>query len=935
MKPLSVDTFLARLLRRLAVAVIRHPKWFFWPQIALAFASIIITIGFLKFDPNQSNLVGPELKYQQNFLKLVKEFPSQNNDLSVVVQSSDPEKNRQFIERLAAKMIPETNLFSDVFYQHALAALGTKALFFVPNKALGSIEGRLSDETPFITRFTQTTNLSSFFEVINTMFRTSPHGTNAQTSSLVQSLPLLAGILNQATASMETGGKPPSPGVASLFGANDLSQVYITFNHNTIFVLTTHAPMNESDNTLPSMWLGIKNVIKQKIFHEKVPTGDVTQDAIDRLRQLILETQAEVPGVNVGLTGSPVLDYDQMMQSQKDTTIASIVSLVLCALIFIYGYNETGRPIKAAVCLVVGLTYTLAFAALVVGHLNVLTITFVPMLIGLAIDFGVHLITRYEEELRHGKFKKTALRKAMVYTGQGIFTGALTTAGAFLAMVLTDFRGIREMGIICGGGLLLCFIPMMTLLPVLLLRGRQNAIDHHQHIKEDLARARIENVWLQRPVWVICITLALCGLAVTQVGADRIKFNYNLMEMQSPTLSSVVTANILINSADKSLLFGAIVATNLEEAIALERRIEKLPTVAEVDPPAEMLQNFIVSNQVTKLPLIRGIKDEVAPLTFEPPDSQPVDLNDLSATLYSLYGYCGAALEAIGTNDPALSEQLNLLRQAIENSRKTMLSGDAATLAMHSQKLAEFQQAFFTDVRDSFNSLKNQNISAPLTVDDLPPGLRDQFIGKTGKFLLQTYPKSDVWQRMNQERFVADLRKIDPDATGEPVQLYEYESLLKNSYTTAAWYSLIAIAIMVFIHFRSLIAVILALLPVAIGTTWLIAWMGMFGIEFNLANIMILPLVIGIGVTNGIQILNRFVEEGTPGILSRSTGKAVLVSGLTAIAGFGSLLLAKHRGIHSLGQVMAMGIALCMIAALTFLPALLNLIGRRWSLIKK
>jgi predicted RND superfamily exporter protein len=217
----------------------------------------------------------------------------------------------------------------------------------------------------------------------------------------------------------------------------------------------------------------------------------------------------------------------------------------------------------------------------------------------------------------------------------------------------------------------------------------------------------------------------------------------------------------------------------------------------------------------------------------------------------------------------------------------------------------------------------------------LPPGLRDQFIGHTGKFLLQVYPKSDVWQRYNQERFVNDLRKIDPNATGEPVQLYEYESLLKNSYTTAAWYSLIAIALLVFIHFRSFIAVILALLPVAIGTTWLIAWMGMFGIEFNLANIMILPLVIGIGVTNGIQILNRYVEERTPGILSRSTGKAVLVSGLTAIAGFGSLLLAKHRGIHSLGQVMAMGIALCMIAALTFLPALLNLLGRRWSLIKK
>src|SRR3984957_16622562 len=132
-----------------------------------------------------------------------------------------------------------------------------------------------------------------------------------------------------------------------------------------------------------------------------------------------------------------------MPQSQKDATLASVVSLFLCALIFIYGYNETGRPIKAAICLIIGLAYTLAFATLTVGHLNVLTITFVPMLIGLAIDFGVHLITRYEEELRHGKFKKMALMKAMAYTGLGIFTGAFTTAGAFIAMIFTDFRGIR------------------------------------------------------------------------------------------------------------------------------------------------------------------------------------------------------------------------------------------------------------------------------------------------------------------------------------------------------------------------------------------------------------------------------------------------------------------------------------------------------------
>jgi hypothetical protein len=141
---------------------------------------------------------------------------------------------------------------------------------------------------------------------------------------------------------------------------------------------------------------------------------------------------------------------------------------------------------------------------------------------------------------------------------------------------------------------------------------------------------------------------------------------------------------------------------------------------------------------------------------------------------------------------------------------------------------------------------------------------------------------------------------------------------------------------MVLLHFRSVTCLILSLLPVAIGSTWTAGLMGSFGIQFNPANIMTLPLVIGIGVTNGIHILNRVAEECNPGILAKSTGKAVLVSGLTALTGFGSLMLAKHQGIQSLGFVMAIGIAACMIAALTFLPATLNILARfGWQVTKK
>ncbi|NDB75899.1 MAG: RND transporter, partial [Verrucomicrobia bacterium] len=183
-----------------------------------------------------------------------------------------------------------------------------------------------------------------------------------------------------------------------------------------------------------------------------------------------------------------------------------------------------------------------------------------------------------------------------------------------------------------------------------------------------------------------------------------------------------------------------------------------------------------------------------------------------------------------------------------------------------------------------------------------------------------------VWQRETQEAFVKELRTVDPNVTGTPVQLLEYTTLLKDSYVEAAWYATAAIALMVLLHFRSLLCVLLALLPVVIGTVWMVGLMGWAGIPFNPANIMTLPLVVGIGVTNGIHILNRFAEEKNPSILGRSTGLAVLVSGLNTMAGFGSLMLGKHQGIQSLGYVMSVGTATCMIASLTFLPAVLALL---------
>ena len=497
-------SLMVRVLMGLAGALFRHRGWFVWPQFVLAALSIWFTIAKLEFRTNRSDLVGGDKQYHRLYLEFRKEFQVED-DIVVVAESEQLEKNRQFVERLGAKLEAETNLFAHVFYKGDLKLMGPKALLFVPEDKLGEMAKTMRDFKPFLKQFTRATNLVTLVDSVNTQIRTAREETNAQNTALVQALPALERIFKQARDALSRSGSPPSPGLNALFDAGQQAEqsMYITFGNGRIYLVSVQAAAENKRG-----------------------------EAVARLRVLTRETEAEVPGLNVGVTGEPVLEFDEMQQSQKDTTLATIVSLVLVALIFIYGYQETGRPLKATLCLLVGMAYTMGFTTLAVGHLNILTITFVPILIGLAIDFGVHLITRYEEELRHGRSEREALEKAIVYTGMGIFTGALTTAGAFFAMAGTDFLGIKEMGIICGGGLLVSLIPMMTLLPALLLRGRQNVLDHEQgpvlEIKTAIAvdrRARIENFWLRRPYLVSGVVVALSALCWWP--ARKVKFDYN------------------------------------------------------------------------------------------------------------------------------------------------------------------------------------------------------------------------------------------------------------------------------------------------------------------------------------------------------------------------------------------------------------------------
>jgi predicted RND superfamily exporter protein len=440
-------------------------------------------------------------------------------------------------------------------------------------------------------------------------------------------------------------------------------------------------------------------------------------------------------------------------------------------------------------------------------------------------------------------------------------------------------------------------------------------------------RARLENVWLRRP-WITM----LVGLALTLfllMPARNVRFDYNLLHMQSRGLASVIFQDKLIDYSNRSVLFGVVVADSLDHATNLIAALTNLPTVGSVESMAPLL----AVNQSAKLNLVREIKTMMADLQFAPVDMEPVEVKNLYRALWSLHGYCGLAVNATRKDEPEIAAQLQSIRNAVKGLLDQLRMSDPE---FASRQLAIFQQALFNDVHETFGAIRNQDASGPLTVNDLPEQLRARFVGVSGKHLIQVYPKKNIWNRAEQEEFIRGVRQVYPTVTGTPVQLYHYTELLKTSFQEAGMYSIAAIAFMVFIHFRKISCVVLALIPVALGFLWLLGYMGLANVPFNPANIMTLPLIVGIGVTNGIHILNRFAEELHPSILAKSTGKAVLVSGLTTIAGFGSLIIAEHRGIRSLGIIMSVGVLTCMIVGLTFLPALLNVLSARgWSIKKK
>ncbi|MCO6457595.1 MAG: MMPL family transporter, partial [Pirellulaceae bacterium] len=305
------------------------------------------------------------------------------------------------------------------------------------------------------------------------------------------------------------------------------------------------------------------------------------------LRRVVRELARHEPDVRLGVTGLPVLEHDEMQASQDDMLRTGLVSLVGVAVLFITGFGGVRLPLMTVLALLLAMAWSFGFVTLAVGHLNILSISFGVILIGLGIDFGIHFVTRYQQVRLEAEDVAGALRETASSVGPGIVTGGLTTALAFCSAWLTDFTGVAELGVIAGGGILLCIAAALLVLPALILTVDGNDIDGAAERSSALPVGRMCWPLVGRPKWALGVAvLVTLGLAA---GLPRLRYDHNLLNLQPRNLESVELERRLLERSDRSVWFALSVCDSPAELLARKARFERLPSVQRTEQIADLL----------------------------------------------------------------------------------------------------------------------------------------------------------------------------------------------------------------------------------------------------------------------------------------------------------------------------------------------------------
>ena len=942
-----------RLLGRVTSQVAAHP----WKSLLLAAFScalcLVVTLIGLEFKSDRSDLISPRESFHRRWLEYCERF-RETNELLILLESDDRSELAQSRQWIVRELKARPELFEEVLSQSAVMA---------------------RTEQELTGRSIRPEQLQADLQIAMTVQATSEQLSPLQT---------LLGVARQELQQPETEASSDLPVTNQIVHRLEKSLRAIDTSYEEYFPESPPVPTR-----LWNQYLLSKKTEKQAkrelisvVPLAKEESGSAKyRKPLQEINRLLQAARQRFPGLYCGLTGIPELEYEEMSRSQHDMGIASAVSFGGVVILLLYGFHGLRLPVACCITLGISMLWTLGLTTVLIGHLNILSMAFAAILVGLGIDFGIHLLSSYLEyrEKNEGVIRAVALASDTV--GKGIITAAVTTSIAFLCAGVTDFPGVAELGIIAGCGVLLAALATFLVFPALIALAERK--DHRPPI-EPLPVGQRESIFscnrlceaISRqslPTVILFLTpvllLSLQGWEVKDTALHcRVVYDANLLNMQPDNLPAVETQQKLISESGGDILYAVAWYPTRAEAIEMAQRFRGLPTVSDV---LELASHDLTGQSEASLEQLSALMEQARKISSPPTHLLPNNPAQMGQFLEKM-------LDELENRTSVVATQIRLqLDHFLDFYSRQPFEVQIQILDSVERELI---RSLWSEIRMQTAELSNQIDQQ----QEIYQTLQSRFMNKQGDWLLQIYPKGEIWSEQPLEKFVQELRSVDDRVTGTPLQNYEASRQLKQSYTDAAIYAALAIILVLLldvtrlktsllawsipvpvlgmiillgdwqgvvqweslsplqllgafvasvvlisllIEKRECLIGLLAIVPPSLGACMLLGTMATFEIPFTPANLIALPLVMGIGIDDGVHVVHDFRRSTGRYLMSANTWRALLLTSLTSMIGFGSLSLASHKGLAGLGLVVMIGIASCLLVSVILLPAILALIS--------
>ena len=859
---MSAAATVGRLLARWTAFLCRSPRTVALVALALTLAVVPYVAATLHMHTDTTDIISDRLPSRQDYIDFRNAFPQLVGSLIVVIDGATPEQADEARARLASRLAEDTYRFPWVYAPGGDEFFTRNGLLYLDVPTLESLSDRLARVQPVLGPLARDTSLRGLAGALDLVAKAPPDADLAEATAVLDGL--------NAAFVAAAGHRFHRVAWSSLLGAP-----------------------------------GGADAQRLLLVQPRLDAGSLApaRRAIGGVRDAAHELGIDAEhGLRVRLTGPVALEHEELVSVARGAALASGLALVLVAVVLGYGLGSVRLVLASLATLLVGLVATAAFAAVAVGDLNLISIAFVVLYIGLGIDYAVHWTLRYRELREHGTAQAGAIETTARDVGSALLLAAFTSSVGFFAFYPTTFKGVSELGLISGTGMWIALVLSLSLLPVLLTLRPFTPSPRDRRWKAMPIAPKLPT----RTVAVVAFLLAL-GAALL---LPRARFDSNPLNLRASGSESVTTYRELLERPDRSPLTLAWVAPDLDAARAAAAEVRAQPSVAR----ALTIENLVPQDQEDKLAVIDDLRVLMGP-TFAAAHARDDAGDDHGAGLDAL----DESLRTLATSGFAGAREASAALTALRAQLDTLSVDERA------RRLAELDETLLSGLRYQLTRLRASLQARPVTAHDLPPALASLWRSADGRYRVEIAPAEDLGSADASARFVAQVRSVLPHATGLPIIQQDAGRSVVHAFQQAFITALVAISLLTWILMRDLRDTLLVLTPVLLGTLLTVGATVLLDMPFNFANVIALPLLLGICVDNGMHIVHRHRSGTTPdGVLASSTARAVVVSALTTVVTFGGLAFSGHPGMASMGRLLTLGLGIGLACSLITLPALLD-----------